>query len=752
MTEELVDRAPRVRCYECGSDRVFAVCHHCQRPMCDHHSPLAYRQGGTLVRMPGGSAEEARPASKELAGLHLGGLREAVYHCKDHVHMVRGSLMPWVYAGAGAAVLGLLLLCVAAKFGLFLILTGGLVGGGAWLLGRAMATRIVRPPLPLVPQVNTVELLERLAGYVRLEDGEYTSTVESLTGQLTAEMSANEGHAALRAYRRKFGVPAAEPVPFSGGYLMLQGDVGLAFRAGQAPVLSGGTGVSIGGESADEHELFPADPQLPQRESTLAIDYEVQDRRSPREIPLWIVPSLVPASDRRALEIDLHWNRLGPEREQRLSLAVFDLIELEVPASWGTVESSAPGQVAIGRSGGRRTIRWKQLPPPQPGARSLTLQLRFERPITEVPESTDPDDDGSRSRLTLSGKVEATFEGLLSGVTGVGVYLPGGGPGHSPRPKTQTKVAVTFDASLRSIRYQDDRVVPDENHESDLAQGRHRADEFHGVLPDSRTVAELTNAISSDGYYVKSVVEHPPFRDDVRMGVVNRVWDIAGRMYVGLFPMDFDINLRGDEMAVQDGFTGNTVVQVTVKGAYAKGTLVDSRESSDTTGAVMDLADATVETDLQGDELLRRIEDTWVSLHTRVTDLLAARAERTVRRHALPGAAEKIHHGELVDTVPEHVVRADPMPAVSATAVPMQTGSMPTVPVSAAPVPVAPVPVAPVPVASNGGPAPGDRRAELVRQREAADDAVINGRINEDTHGRIVARIESELSRLEASR
>src|SRR5262249_36191766 len=140
-----------------------------------------------------------------------------------------------------------------------------------------------------------------------------------------------------------------------------------------------GTGISLGGDSADGHDLFPVDPELPQRESTLVIDYEVRDDRSPREIPLWIVPSLLPGSDRRALEIDLHWNRIGaPGR--RLSLAVFDTIELQVPASWGNVEGFAPGQVEIGRSAGRRIIRWKQLKPDTPGASSLTLKLRFERP------------------------------------------------------------------------------------------------------------------------------------------------------------------------------------------------------------------------------------------------------------------------------------------------------------------------------------------------------------------------------------
>lgn len=734
MTEILKAHAPRVRCYECGSEHLFSVCHHCQRPMCEEHSPLVFRQGGTRVRVPGGTSEEARPISRELAGLRLSGLREAVYHCKDHEHMVHSFPLLWVAGGAGAFALGFLLLFASVGIGLVLMLLGAAVASGALLVHRMLAERTVRPSLPLVPQVNAVELVERLSGYVRLEDGVYTSSVDSLVGGMKVELAANDGHLALRAYRKKFAVPASEPVPFSAGYLLVRGDVGLAFAAGQAQVLPGGIGIALGGDSADTHELFPDDPELPQRESKLILGYEVQDDRSPREIPLWIVPSLVPSSDRRTLEIDLHWNELGPD-DRPLRLAMFDLVDLHVPANWGSVESSAPGRVEIGRSAGRRVIRWKQLKPDASGAQSLTLKLRFERPISEVPESSGPagdmagpDVDGSRTRLTLAGKVEATFNGLLSGVSGVDVFLPGGGSGYTPKTRLRTKVAVGFDVSLRSIRYQAERVVPDQHAEDDTTYDRHRADEFPGIVPDHRIVEELTNAISRDGYYVKSVVEHQPSRDYGRPGVVNRVWDVTGRLYVELFPMDFDVNLSGEEVAMAGGLSGRTVARVTVKGAYATGTLVDRHESLNDTGALAGLAPGTVEADRQGDELLRRIEDTWTGLRDRVVQVLSVRSEQAAGVRSLPGSADQVVHAELIES--EHV----PSDVVTVTAVPVPY-EVPAEPVAEAPV-------------GNGG---AGRRAELWRQREAADDAVITGRITNETHGRIVARIEAELSEMGGS-
>ncbi|MEV6343780.1 hypothetical protein [Actinoplanes sp. NPDC051851] len=696
MTETLVDRAPRVRCHECGSAAVFSVCHHCQRPMCDEHTPLILDQDGVRVRTPGGGGE-ARAVSREFAGLQLGSsLREAVYHCKEHDHMVGGLRWRVVGAGMAIAVPGFLLLFAATTPGLLLLLLGALVAGGEIGYHRWATERRLRPPLPLVPQVNTVDLVERLTGYVRLDQDEYTASVESVTGAMTVDMSANDGYTVLQAYRRKFKVPPPEPVEFAAGFLLLKGNAGLAFRAGQSPVLAGGAGISLGGGSADEHDLFPDDPELQHRASTITIDYEVQDGRKPPEIPLWIVPSLVPASDRRAMEIDLHWVGLGPEGE-RLELAGFDLIELRVPLGWGDVDGARPGGVETGRDGDRRLVRWQQLPTPSQTTGSLTLGLRFERPIREVPASPAPLLDGAgpvddeRTRLTLSGTVEATFNGLLSGATGVAVYLPGGGQGNQPQVTTQTKVSVNFDVSIRSLRYQEVRVVPDEHCPDDVAYGRNRTDEFPGVVPDPRTVAELTNTISADSYYVKSVVEHLPFRDDGRPNVVNRVWDITGRLYSGVFPIDFDINLRGEESGPAGALNGKTVAQVSVKGAYALGTLV----GPDGTGP----DGVIVEPDERGDELLKRIEDTWIGLHDRVIQLLAGRAGRAAGAPAISGPPDDALTGEVIE-----------------------------------------------PPAGESWHEPGISPAALAdKHRRAADVALLEGRISEQTHRQIITRIQAEL-------
>jgi hypothetical protein len=733
MPETLVERAPKVRCYECGSDEIFSVCHHCQKPMCQEHSPLAYREAGKLVREPSTSGDDAKPASREFAGLKLGGTKEAVYHCEQHAHVVGGPLAGVIGVGVGVAVLGVIILLFAPLPGLVLVLVGAALAGGAFGIRRMRESSAIRPPLPLVPHVNAVDVTERLTGSVRLENGTYTSTVEALEGEIKVNMSASDGSRLLQLYRRKYRLPDNQPVTFSAGFVMLEGEAGLEFHPGQQAVLADRTGVSVGADSADGHDLFPSDLGRTQGEWTFEVGYGLQDDRAPKDIPLWIVPSLVPATDRRTLEIDLHWNKLGPEGHE-LDLQMFDRIELEVPSGWGNVENVYPGRVEISRSGGRRVIKWQRLKPGDNdsrtrvnGSKSLTLQIRFERPIIEEPEPpSNGNGDNEKRKLTLSGTVEATFAGMLSGLTGVGIYLPGGGRGHKPETKPQTKVTVNFDVSLRTLRYQDDRVIPDENNADDRANARNKVDEFYGVVPDHRTVAELTNAISADDYYVKCVVEHPPYRDDGRPNVANRVWDIAGRRYDGVFPIDFDINLRGEEVGqgTSSTFAGRTAAQVTVKGAYAKRTAADEEKADDANGeaALADEEDA-------GDELLKQIENTWITLHDKVVRILADRAAFASAAKGIAAPAEDAPAEDIVDG---EVVEHDD-DAMSATVI------------------VDAEVVAGEPVAARAGDDRTHRAADLRKQRQSADDAVVAGRISEDTYRRIIARIEAELDELRMS-
>jgi hypothetical protein len=749
MTGMLEERAPRVRCYRCGSDNIFSVCHHvtCVRPMCEEHSPAAFREGGQRVKAPSGASEEsARPLSHELTRMKLGRAREeAVFHCEDHEHVVGGGASAMVVLGVILAVLGIIILLFNTVFGVIVLLAGAAVAGIAFLAGRAKAATASAdpPPFPVIPHVNSTAVTERLSGVIRLEDGVYSSKPGEVTGEVTLDMSASDASNRLKQYREKFRPQEGRPVKFIGGFALFEGSAGIHVLPGQPAVLPSGAGVLLGGEFAGADGIVPPAHGRAGGDWNVGVGYTLQESRKPEEIPLWIVPSLVPASARRALEIDLHWNTLGKE-ESELEILQFDKIELEVPASWGNVQSILPGRAEISPSGDRRVITWKKVKPGEgkgavKGGKTLTLAIRFERPITEAAEPAEPagDLDGvaapgsvaeqeAQKKLTLSGTLEATFGGTLSGLSGVRVYLPGGGAGHRVECKAQTTVTVKFDVGLRTLRYQEDRVIPDENSADDRRKARNEPIERQGVVPDARTVTELTNAISADNFYVKSIIEHPPFRDDGRANVVNRVWDITGRRYDGVFPIDFDINLRGDEVgqAGASALSGKTLAQVTVKGAHTTGT-----EPENANAAAADEASTEDEAAAQLDnELLELIEDTWNRLHAKVTDVLAARAAYAAGSKALAAPPEDIADGEFVEDDIAAPAAADD-DVVEAEAVVR-------------------------PAAGTLRPYDEDislRVAALRKQRQEADDAVVKGVISEEVYRVIVTRIEAEYIELKGS-
>jgi len=743
IQEKVVDHAPQVRCYRCGSDAVYSLCHHCARPMCGEHSPPAFRQEGQLVsQVKGDARDSAKPANREFAWLKHSDLRRAaVYHCEDHAHVVRNT---WtlIAAGAGLAVLGGIVALFSVLLGLVLLLAGG--GLAAWGFVQQRREAEIDPasrPLPLFPHVDSVEVIERLTGTVRLTGGRYTSNADKhVQGEIKIEMSANDGQHWLRQYRKKYRQQGHDPVSFAAGFAMIAGKAGLSFADNQDIVLGSGTGLSFSGGSAASHPLFETVPGQPPGDWKPVIRYEVHEHRAPQEIPLWIVPSVVPSSDRRTLEIDLHWNKLGIG-EEKLNLTGWELIELDVPKDWGTVEGYIPPGPTIGSGGqGRRIVRWEQLPPadrsdvqhqPARERKSRRLILQFEKPILPDPSEGDPRTPGQTAgNLLITGTLKATFGGTLSGIKGIELYLPGGAPlvppgadGRSakigqPDVRKRTEVTVEFSIGLEDIRYQGDWVVPDDSNawnqkaEADGANRsgggdgeeirfRNKTDEFP-VVADYRTVTELTNLISKEGYYVKSVVEQLPFRDDGRPNVINHVWDIAGRWYEGVFPIDFDVNLRGEDLG--DNGTGRsigrTIAQITVKGTYVHEAELAQR---------------------------KLIEERWEKLHGHVSDLLKTLASVTESARAITTGAT----GGWGDVFAQDVEAANDSPFAHGTVI-VDAEVIETDPAADQP----------------GYHGRADAVADLRRRRMALVDGLIAGRISEKTYQEIVARIDAELREL----
>jgi hypothetical protein len=544
MPYELRERAPRVRCHGCGSAKISAVCHHCGRPLCWRHA--------------------RRPAvTSEFEGLGL--RRIQPHHCAAHDHVVRASLRQMYYVVGGIAAAGSAVLFLLPLAGVILLLGSA---GAAGLFRYVDRRRdrdalLARPSLPVVPSIDSVEVREVLRGELVLDaDGTYRTSVTPVDGHIKVETTfGRPDQDRLREYCKKFRLTSREDVPFSAGFLVLRGPAGLEFT----DRVGGGLVVPLAGLVGTQPFLTSQDVPVSAKWQ-VRLGHRVTGVPGRSEIPLWLTPALAPGSDQRTLQLDLQWLGNWPSAESSLDADRVERLTLHVPAAWGNVEHVEGATVGsrADPASGRRLIEWKQLPLDQ-GKRRLSLAVHFE-------EKIGPSD-------VIKGSLVVSFRGALSGLEGVDLFEPLGGRRlGGPYADVKTEVTADVELSLNGVRYQDIRVVPDPRKDDPVRIPE--THEFPGVIPDHDTLVALTDAMSADGYYVKRVVESPP-RDRGRADLVNRAWDVAGRRYFGVYPVDFHFVLTGEEVYGSDirAEAGNTKVRLYVKGAFASSEMEDEIES-----------------------------------------------------------------------------------------------------------------------------------------------------------------------------
>jgi hypothetical protein len=552
---EIEPRAPVARCYKCGSSHVSALCHHCWRAGCAEHVRPSPRWAEKLFGREGGG-----PGLENVRACHCG-------DCARARAGTAGTTSRWLavgVAGAVMAVIGLAAVWLSMLGGMAFLLAGGITTAGAMLRGRRCAARArAGMRVPLHPKVADVELIEQLRGEITLagHSAEYRTILEPVKGTISMLLTFGRPDSD-RVWPRRWRKHAQDAeVRFCAGRILLQGQFGIS--AGEeihGPVLA------LDG-NASEYAVFRAVDPPSSSPWKFVRSYELRAEPEISSGPVWITPSIVPESNHHGLELDVQWVEFGPDEDKPITLEMIEQLRLEFPVSWGDIQNWAirqevgaqPRAVSGLMPEGRRWLELKRLLPAKPETKDtpraggLTLSIRFRGKV-------DPQDE-------VSGRLTATMRGTLSGVTGVALFNSlGGRRRYAGAASIKTRVDVNFMLSLASIRYQGMRVVPDRTVEDSDRDSY--VDEFP-VIPGDETVIALTNAMSEEGFYVKRVIENPP-RSGRRADLVQRYWDIAGRRYEGVYPIDFHIILTGEE--VHSGGirpeSGTTKVRIVVKGAH----------------------------------------------------------------------------------------------------------------------------------------------------------------------------------------
>ena len=553
MTVEIVSRSPRTRCYSCGRPKVDMICHHCGRAICNEHGPTPIPEGHSIEN----------PEFTDL-GLERTAVGETGIHCDYCVHYVRSY--KWMFSlGTIVGVLGLIILVVgisaqestAIVIGALVTLAG--VGLGVWgnsLQRNRYWQKIIdsRPPLPVIGKIQSVSIAESIHGQIALDAvGKYTTHADRPQGKVTLTFQfAPRDRERLETYLKKYNLPSSDDIPFHAGFVVLQGSVDLQLDDPNAYMPGRVNTIALTGTVGDQPFLSGGGTG---RENRWIIRHTYTfslDGNGAAILPLQLVPSLVQEGAQRSIELAL---QLAPETSELPVLAELARVEelsLRAPQSLGKVEIVEPSAIVGSAAEAAesdeitydQTITWKgvSIPSGERHVRRKIFYVRFENTVEPT--------------TTLSGRLRVRFDGTLSGLEDVALFFPLGNERERASIQRHTYVDIDFNLDLGGLRFQENASA-----EKRIVRG--------GVVPDHHVITALTNAISAEDFYIKRVIENPPRTSKAGAHITNRYWDVAGRFYDGVYPIDFHLVLTGEEVYGGAGrsHTGKMQVDISVQGA-----------------------------------------------------------------------------------------------------------------------------------------------------------------------------------------
>lgn len=563
---ELRSRPASGRCHECGSPRVAASCCNCHRLLCGDHG---------MRRDPRSVAAELRgslPPSWTPRGptLDHGPRLRFCSRCARRVGLRTGGLA----AGSVALVVGLVVSLWNTPIGAALMLVGVCITaavGYSYMQRLRNLHRWLSRWLRIDPGILSISVIDTVKGRAELADAKTTYAVRDITvtGELVVDAEwSDTAWTGVREHCRRNGVTDPAKVSFAAGALVLRGQVGLTLTTAAGCRLRQPSVLVLAG-GVREHEFLKSADGAGNRGCKISAKYDITPEHGKAwTMPIWLTPTIVPRSDRRSLDLEFQWTKFGPVKDG-LPLGSIECLSIEVPIGWGSVlDSTEDALVSVGETGSTRRIEFRNIttvPHTIRGRHRISLSVENEI------KSTD----------TIRGEIVARFRGNLCRIKQVDLHDSGGNKRpERPKKNLSTKVCLKFDLSLAAVRYEAIRVMPPapEHGEVPHLQEGGNADAqpipkphqraFERVVPDAATVARVMTALSDGDYYVKRVVENPPLPGRTA-SAVNRYWDISGRKYEGVYPIDFHLVLSGHEMYEGASVTsGRTEMALSVRGAY----------------------------------------------------------------------------------------------------------------------------------------------------------------------------------------
>lgn len=582
-----------VKCSHCHSDAApDRVCHHCGATFCARASTVSPAPSGRL--------------NLEFEGMGLADRsgRDEGVHCEAHQHGVRSPRRPFLRWGAFLLLMGGLWTAslkgwfgsevgywagIAARYTqislpTWLIGLGVALGGIGQLLHwsfYSLAARRQRAPFPLLPTWKKPVREEQVDLSIhQAADGNYSIEVGPVEGEIVLSGHLSQEDRERWRDSRERGTYGFGPLKFRPlkQLALRHADVALGFlalRAGSTVEMTSSPAADWNGGVCKLEDKAASFAYLEDEKANRTVERRwsyrevVQGRQNGKPqsaSPVNITANFVARGSRQEIELCL---QLRSDLQQQLHRV--EHLTLMLNPAWGAVQKSKPSigvaPMRRGASGPETNVhRWRRVRP-ENNKELPNFSIQLEHPLV--------------AEDTLSGSFKLVLRGSLADLQVLGVYDALGYVATTSTASNETVINGHFELSVASWGY------PQEASD--------RAEVWQpGAIPDYRLTSALAGLLADQGYYVKQIEENPPTVSRAAAHVHHRAWDIKGRRYLGLQPVDFHLVVTGEEHYEEGDLPawGNTQVDITAQGTAANDAMIE--QIQETTYQIKDIVQEAV--------------------------------------------------------------------------------------------------------------------------------------------------------------
>jgi hypothetical protein len=550
-----------VKCHQCHSPDVTGVCHVCGRLVCDEHKAK-----------PTPVQNYKKSFAPALSRDHI-----QASHCDEHPHFLDSPLKKLVVpaiilmiAGVGYGIpngrtlievlfsdLDLAtseLIVTVVK----LLLSLATLGGGIALavIGIQRYVQEYRPasqgePLtavPIMPEQYAMKVREK--AHLKIRIAEHLSRyaeVESAEGEISVQaLVPRDAPQRVEAYHQKCMRNGwQQPSAFHFGFVTMDNlsvvdvpaDEHMPSAFNVIPLKSEEVNLEILESGTGWQDLY---------ESVYLIKQDALNFRkvgqAPRRMPVWFKPVLEPQSAGRTLRLDFDFadQFAGSKRIRELTLSIPRNI-------FGGRQVKSP---ILGTNGrfytDRWVVEWIGWTLDAPGQRTRVPEVTFSFPVTEMDVPLEVTFEIELEGNTLS-KVDIQPEHI---------WLPNG------KKVSRSEVGVTLS---KTVLLTGDAQIDPDAYSYQYEFSRSSSSTQNDIRLSSVTIKKVLEVLQNNDVHVKSVMQNPAVAEPQDPVLERQGWDILGRWYKELYPIDVHIVLS-ENRAEEETSTGGVVdVDITLR-------------------------------------------------------------------------------------------------------------------------------------------------------------------------------------------